>query len=186
MDDFVDVFMDNCIEKTPISFDFLLSLSPNLPTRFINKLKNEKFYSEESFFKKVDELYLEHESHFLFPNQLIAFYPQVIERVASRDITCNLSGAKIKMGSVYYTYHPFMENIKNGRVYTIHKKINAELGFVDYFPQNLVAYEDWYYKLKNAYYRTEDIIDFYFLSRECGENCLDPYLLGISKKKRRK
>ena len=186
MDDLDNIFNAGLIEKTPISFDFLLTLVPKLPTRFINKLKNEKFYSEESFLKEVDSLYLEYSSLYLFPNRLIAFYPQVIERVASRDITCNLSGAKIKAGSFYYTYHPFMEDIKNGRVYTIHKKINAELGFVDYFPQNLVAYEDWYYKLKNAYYQTSDMIDFYFLSRECGENCLDPYLLGISKKKRKK
>lgn len=182
----MDVFIDNCIKKKPISFDYLLSLSPNLPIRFVNILKNENFYSEESFFEKLEELYLEYESHFLFPNRLIAFYPQIIEKVASHDITCNLSGAKIKAGSFYCTYHPFMEDIENGRVYTIQKRINAELGFIDYFPQNLVTYEDWYYKLKNAYYRTDDIIDFYFLSRECGENCLEPYSLGISKKKRKK
>lgn len=186
MDNFIDTFIDDCVKKNPISFDFLLSLFPDLPIRFVNQLKNEQFYSKESFIQKVDELYLKHESHFLFPDRLIAFYPQVIERVASRDITCNLSGAKIKTGSVYYTYHPFMEDLKSGRVYTIHKKINAELGFIDYFPQDLVTYEVWCYKLKNAYYQTGDAIDFYFLSRECGENCLNPYLLGISKKKRRK
>lgn len=186
MENFDDIFISNCTKKIPIPFDYLLSLYPDLPVRFVNKLKNETFYSEESFLEELDRLYLEHQSSFLFPNQLIAFYPQLIEKVASRDITCNLSGAKIKAGSFYCTYHPFMEDIKNGRVYTIQKKINAELGFIDCFPQNLVTYEEWYYKLKNAYYRTDDTIDFYFLSRECGENCLEPYLLGISKKKRKK
>ena len=40
--------------------------------------------------------------------------------------------------------------------------------------------------LKNSYYRGDDIIDFYFLNRECSGSCLEPYLLGISKNKRKK
>lgn len=90
-------------------------------------------------------------------------------------------------GSIYYTYYPFIEDLLTGRVYTIKKKINAELGFIDLFPQDLFTYEDWYYKVKNAYYQNDDsIIDFYYLSCELGESCLEPYLLGKSKKKRKK
>lgn len=182
MDNYDDIFC----KRESIPYDVLLSLVPDLPVRFVNKLRNYSFYSEEEFLKKVDELYFEYSSHFLFPNRLMAFYPQVIERVASKELTCNLSGARIKVGSFYYTYHPFIEDIKSGRVYTIRKKINAELGFIDYFPQNLHSYEEWYYKLKNSYYQNGDIIDFYFLSRECGENCLDPYLLGVRNINRKK
>lgn len=171
-------------EKEPISIKYLLK-EVNLPVRLMNILVQKDFYSEEDFYKEVDKLTLEHTSYYLFPNRLISFYPQVIERCAKREITCNLSGARIKEGSFYYTYHPFMEDLKSGRVYTISKKIHAELSYIDYFPQNLFTYEEWYYKLKNAYYEHDDIIDFYFLSRECGENCLDPYLLNISKKKRK-
>jgi hypothetical protein len=115
------------------------------------------------------------------------FYPQVIERHAKSEITCNLSGARIKKGSIYYTYHPFIEDLESSRVYTIKKNINAELSFMDFFPQDLFTYEDWYYKIKNAYYLKENnIIDFYYLSSRCGESCLEPYLLNISKKKRKK
>lgn len=117
----------------------------------------------------------------------MSFYPQLKERHATNDLICNLSGAKIKKGSIYYTYHPFIEDLQTGRVYTIKKKINAELGFIDLFPQDLFTYEEWYYKVKNAYYQKEDnIIDFYYLSCELGESCLEPYLLGKSKKKRKK
>lgn len=170
----------------PINVDHLLK-EIDLPIRLINILKKREFYSEKDFFMTVDKLLLDHTSRFLFPNQLVSFYPQVFERQASNDLTCNLSGARIKKGTFYYTYHPFIEELKSGRCYTIKKSIKAELGYIDLFPQDLATYEEWYYKVKNAYYVSDDsIVDFYSLSMECGENCLEPYLLGVSKKKRKK
>lgn len=170
----------------PINIEKLL-MDVDLPIRLINILKGNVFYSEESFFKTVDKLVLEHTSHYLFPNKLVSFYPQVREYHASSDVTCNLSGARIKKGSIYYTYHPFIEELESGKVYTIRKNIKAELGFIDYFPQDLATYEEWYYKIKNAYYVNNDSkIDFYSLSVECGMDCLEPYLLGLSKNKRKK
>lgn len=181
------VEFNDCFEcLKPININNLLK-EIDIPTRIVNSLKLMNFYSEESFFKEVDKLVLAHTSHYLFPNELVSFYPQVREYHATCDLICHLSGAKIKKGSVYYTYHPFIEVLNSGRVYTVKKMINAELGFIDYFPQDLFTYEEWYYKLKNAYYPKEDnIIDFYYLSSVCGENCLEPYLLGQSKKKRKK
>lgn len=177
---------DNFSEiRKPIDIQNLL-LQIKLPIRLKNILKSNIFYSEESFFQTVDKLLLEHTSYYLFPNKLISFYPQMMERHATKDLTCNLSGAKIKAGNIYYTYHPFMEDLESGRVYTIKRKIQAELGFIDLFPQDLFTYEEWYYKLATSYYQKDDIIDFYFLSRECGESCLEPYLLGLSKNKRKK
>ena len=80
-----------------------------------------------------------------------------------------------------------MEDLETGRVYTIKRNINAEISFIDCFPQDLFTYEQWYYKVKNAYYDKQDSgVDFYHLSCECGENCLEPYLLAQSKKKRKK
>jgi len=159
----------------------------NIPNRIVNVLRLKKFYSEEQFFKEVDNLLLKHTSHYLFPNELVSFYPQVREYKANHELICHLSGSIIKKGSFYYAYHPFMEVLNNGRIYTIKSNINAELAFIDYFPQDLFTYEEWYYKLKNAYYSKDDnIIDFYHLSSVCGESCLDPYLLGQGKKKRKK
>lgn len=174
-------YFDNLV---PIKIDSLLK-EINLPVRLQNILKINKFYSEESFYQKVEQLTLQHTSQYLFPNQLLSFYPQVKERCATTNLTCNLSGAVIKKGSFYYTYHPFIENLKTGRVYTIRKKISAELSYVDCFPQDLFTYEEWYYRLKNSYYENSDnIIDFYFLSCECGEDCLDLYPLRKSKRKK--
>ena len=96
------------------------------------------------------------------------------------------SGAQLKPGSCYYSYHPFIEDLQSGIVYTIKKKIKTSLEYLDEFPQDLVTYEEWYYRLKNSYYVTQNNnIDFYHLSIQCGENCLEPYALGLSKKRRK-
>ena len=181
------VEFDNCFNNLEsIDINDLLN-DIDLPVRIKNILKSNCFYSKDAFYQMVDKLVLDHTSNYIFPNRLISFYPQVLEKQASSDIMCHLSGAVIKKGSLYYTYHPFMEDLKTGRVYTIKKKINAELGYIDCFPQNLFTYEEWYYKLKNAYFQSEDsIIDFYSLSVNCGYNCLEPYMLGKSKIKRKK
>lgn len=182
MGDFMLDNFDFDIISNPLDINKLLE-ELELPVRIVNILKDMKFYSEESFYKYVEKLLLEYTSKYLFPNKLVSFYPQIRERKASKELICHLSGSIIKKGSVYYTYHPFIEELESGRVYTIKKDINAELGFVDCFPQDLFTYEEWYYKVKNAYFNEDDKIDFYALSCHCGDNCLQPYLLGKSKKK---
>ncbi len=67
------------------------------------------------------------------------------------------------------------------------KRIIAEASYQDCLPQDIATYEEWYYKVKNAYYNTssDDIIDFYLLSCECGDSCLELYQLGQSKKRKK-
>ncbi len=157
-----------------------------LPSRILHILEEKDYDTEDHFFENFNRTVLEYTSHYLFPNRWIAFYPQVVEHHAICDTLCNISGAIIKKGSFYCTYHPFMEDLVSGRVYTIKKKINAEYSFMDYFPKDLVTYEEWYYRIKNAYYEENDsIIDFYNLSISCGEHCLEPYALGPSKKRKK-
>lgn len=159
----------------------------DLPIRVINYLKKQTFYSEKSFYNMVSKFILDHTSNYLLPNHIVAFYPQILERKASCDLTCNLSGSKIKKNSNYYVYYPFIDDLHNGRCYTLKKRIIAEVGYQDYFPQDIITYEEWYYKVKNAYYCAsfDDIIDFYLLSCECGDSCLELYQLGQSKKRKK-
>lgn len=80
---------------------FLIEMS--IPTRFANILKEKKYYTLDSFYKDVEILYSNYESQILFPGQLIAYYPQIIQKVAKNNITCQLSGGIIKKGSVHFT-----------------------------------------------------------------------------------
>lgn len=169
----------------PICIDTLLKQVDNLPVRLINQIKKEQFYSLESFFSYFEKLKLEYTSNILFPGRYMAFYPQVREYHARNFITCNLSGTKIFPGSSYYVYSPFIEDLKSEKVYCLKKKICTASDYVDLLPRDLITYETWNYKIKNAYFYMDqdDEIDFYLLSTECGENCLEPFELGKSKRK---
>ncbi len=178
-----DLFLESKKEKIDIQ-KYIKNLE--LPSRILHILEEKDYATEDHFLESLNRTTLEYTSHYLFPNKWIAFYPQMIKRHATHDTVCNISGAIIKKGSLYYTYHPFMEDLENGKVYTIKKKISVEYAFIDYFPKDLFTYEEWYYRIKNAYYEENDsIIDFYNLSISCGENCLEPYALGPSKKRKK-
>ena len=181
MDYFVPLELMEPIDVSSLLNEF------DLPIRVINYLKRQTFYSEKSFYDTVNKFILEHTSNYLLPNHMVNFYPQVFERKASSDLTCNLSGGRIKKNFNYYIYYPFIESLNNGRCYTLKKKIIAEDGYQNYFPQDIATYEEWYYKVKNAYYNvnSNDIIDFYLLSCECGDSCLELYQLGQSKKRKK-
>ena len=76
MGDLVVEFDDYFEILKPIDINNLLR-EVNLPVRLVNSLKQLTFYSEDSFFETVERLVLEHTSHYLFPNRLVSFYPQV-------------------------------------------------------------------------------------------------------------
>lgn len=180
MDELENLIFDNNF----IDISYLLQ-ELDLPVRLLNILKSKHFYSVDSFYQAVEELTQQYTSHSLFPNELVSFYPHVKERMARKDLICHLSGAYIRKGSFYYTYHPFIQNLVTGKVYTIQKKICTELAYIDYFPQDLLTYEEWYYRVHNAYCESDNgPIDFYLLSCECGEDCLDLYPLGKAKRKK--
>ncbi len=167
----------------PIDITSLLE-EIDLPIRLVNRLKIETFYSVESFYKTVENLKLKYISSYLFPNTYVSFYPQVRERHAMTDLTCCLSGGIIKKGSLYCSYSPFIENLERGGVYTIFKRLHVESYYVDYLPQDLFTYEEWCYRIENCYYENSDgPIDFYFLSRQLGDNGLALHRLGKSKQK---
>lgn len=163
--------------------EFLQKENIVLPLRMINRLKEKQYDSELKLYRAIETIALEYTSQLLFPHSYVAFYPQVVQYKASFRMTCQLSGAPIQKGESYYCYWPFIQNLSNSKVYTISKKIKSSLGYIDYFPQTLSEYEDWYYKLKNAYYSHSDVIDFYNMSVECGENALD--LIELHKQKRK-
>lgn len=157
----------------------------DLPIRIVNILKSKSFKSEKDFYKVLEDILIKYTSNYLSPNHLISFYPQLKERKASKNFSCDLSGIPIYSGRYYYTYHPFLEDLKSGKVYVTQKEIKTCIDYVDELPKDLFTYEEWYYRLKNCYYENNlnNNVDFYHLSTKLGDNCLEPYELGISKKR---
>lgn len=62
-----------------------------------------------------------------------------------------MSGTKIKRGSLYIAYHPFVEDFRNKKVYVTKREIKAISDFLDILPKDMVTYEDWYTRLNNCY-----------------------------------
>lgn len=98
---------------------YLEKLEYDIPTRIKNILKEETFYSEKDFYKKLEETILEHTSFYLFPGDLCSFYPKFVETKATKYFTCYLSGAPIVPGESYYTYRPLIQNLNTSKKYTI-------------------------------------------------------------------
>lgn len=163
-----------------------LKITDHLPTKIVNILKENHFKNEAEFYRFYEKLLIKYTNSYLIKGQFIEFYPIIQERIARSDFSCYLSGTKINCGNTYIAYHPFVEDLDNRRVYVIKKEIKALPDFLDVLPKNMVTYEDWHSRLKNCY-QNEIIngggVDFYNLSVECGENCLDLYPLKLSRKK---
>jgi hypothetical protein len=156
-----------------------------LPIRIINILKSKQYKNIEEFYQFYEELLIKYTSYYLFPNHFIEFYPQITKRKAKNNLTCDLSGQRIFKGSEYYTYHPFMEDLFSGDVYIIKKEIKVSCDYVNVLPRELLTYELWYCALKDSFDNNlVDNIDLYNLSVQRGDNCLYPYALGRSKKRK--
>lgn len=165
---------------------YLDNIDFEIPIRIQNKLKNEYFKNELDFYKKLEELTIKHTSYYLFPNNVCCFYPKVTEQIASKEYTCQISGAKIKKGENYYCYRPILENLTTNKVYTIKKSVIISTGYLEYLPQDLFTFEEWCQKLSEHYYREDDVINFYDFACNIGDNGLDLLEFDKDPLKRRK
>lgn len=166
--------MDINFETTthPNGEDYLKMLDIELPIRITNIIKTEIFYSKEEFYNFIEDLLDKYTSHFLFPNHYCSFYPSLEEYTSTRDTICHLSGAPIKPNETYYVYRPLLEDLTTKKIYTLLKSVQASLGYIDLFPSTLFEFEDWCYKIENAYYENDDQIDFYAFSSNYGNDVL--------------
>ncbi len=161
----------------------------HLPTKIVKILKEKHFRNETEFYRFYEELLMKYTSSYLLQSQWIEFYPIIKERTAKTDFSCYLSGTKIKKGDFYITYHPFIEDLETKKVYVTKREIKSIPDFLEYFPTDILSYEDWYSRLQNSYsYEIMNVggVDFYNLSIEGGEHCLDLYPLNLSKTKKKR
>lgn len=165
------------ISHEPNGSIYLDKIDFEIPKRILNIIKNTYFSNELDFYKNLENILLNFKSYYLFPNDYVSFYPHVVPAHSSREISCNVSGAKIKIGELYYYYRPLIENLTTTKVYTIQKTIKVAFGYQDILPQTLAQYEEWYQKSICGDYNHNDPIDFYELTSKCGNNCLFPHLL---------
>lgn len=150
-----------------------------LPIRVYNSIKDLKFNSVDHFYNHLTSFVENHTSRYLFPGEICYFYPAIHEQKALKEITCQISGAKIVENELYYTYRPLIDNITSGKVYTIQGTLKVSLGYYDILPQNLSQFEELCSNFKLGL--NSEVIDYYDFKVNAGDNALD--LKKLTKKK---
>lgn len=119
-----DLFLNNYSNNEKYIIDFLKRSNIILPSRMINDItKLSKHTSnEEEIYNNVCAVILKYTSNYLFPHNYISFYSVIKEKPSTKNLMCHLSNAPIKKGDAYYEFHPFIENLTNGRIFTTSKK----------------------------------------------------------------
>ena len=146
------------------------------------RIKNEMFFhrlprraSEKYFdnskslienYYRISSVCQEHVRLFLFPGHDMILYPKVTYRHATKTIWLHLGDYKIEKGDPYCVYRPLIEDLTTNKKYVLKKSLFASLDCVDLFPQDFRTFEEWDYKLQNAYFNPSELngIDFYEFS----------------------
>ncbi|MCI8347477.1 MAG: hypothetical protein HFJ12_06005 [Bacilli bacterium] len=97
--------------------------------------------SEEERYGILQLYYANNQSGYYFPNDLVAFYPQMKEQKASKEIVCNISETIISKGSCYINYRPILENLNTHEVYVLKRTIKCLPYYSDILPVNIRGLE---------------------------------------------
>lgn len=113
---------------------------------------------DNNYGKSIEEIerlieleYINWTSNCFFPNHVVAFYPNIKEYVAFRDILCHVCGGVIKAGSRYYAYRPMIRDVDTKRVYVLKKTMKVEIGYLELLPLSICEFEDMDMRIRNAY-----------------------------------
>ena len=142
-----------------------------LPNRLEKIVREEKI----SDYTDLEETLNDYTSYYLLPNHFVSFYYVMKLRSAKKERTCDISGSRIYKGSNYIIYHPFLEDLCDGKIYTIKKDIYCEIGYATDLPRNIKEYEYWYNCLVN---NIVDKMDFNTLANVKGQYCLELKPIG--------
>lgn len=144
----------------------------------ISKLMIDKFSKEVvqtlygapiiDIVEEIEEKSIENRSESLFPGQNIIVYPGIKEVKATRDYTCDFSGAKISKGSLYINYRPMLKNINNGDTYVLNKTIKTETSYIYDLPTNITELEEFNDRIINYEYYEDGYIHYDHLFNQRG------------------
>lgn len=134
--------------------------------------KYQDFFDEtkslEFNYSLFNQMKLELTSEYLFPGDLINYYPIIQTGTASKDYLCAITGSIIKNKSSYEQFKAFLYNLNKKTSY-VSKTIRYEIGSFNP-PNTLHEFENFIYKVTNAYqYNFEE---YYNISTNIGDNFL--------------
>lgn len=146
-----------------------------LTREVLEELESKSQYEQ---YELLQQYYLKNTSNYYFPNDLIAFYPRIIERRASRDIVCNISEVIISKGSYYINYRPLLENLNTKKTYVLKRTICCSLCYDNMLPTNIFELEELNDRIRNPNTDSDEI------SMETLRNYGEIKLLQLNKSRR--
>lgn len=106
----------------------------------------------------IEELKLEYQSHNIVPGSTVLVFPGIKEVRAQKEYTCDFSGSRINIGSIYVNYRPMIKSLDNGDVYVLKRTMRVETAYEYYLPTSISELEEFNNKINNyEYYEDEDI-----------------------------
>lgn len=132
----------------------------------IGKLFINDHESLEEISFNIDQYLQSITSEYLFPNNIINFYPTIKELKAKKTIQCDFSGSLIFKNNYYYLYRPLLHNLNNGKRYVLKRSIKVEIGYDEYLPKTFTEFEHFIYKLNNSYslQNSDGQLDYYTIA----------------------
>ena len=96
--------------------------------------------SEQKSFELYEHSLIDNYSH----GRLLICYPRVREAKAKKTYTCHMSGARINIGTRYYRYSIFLENINSNERYVLSRDIILESDYyVSELPSNIREIDEY-------------------------------------------
>ena len=118
--------------------------------------------SEQESYELYEQSLIDNYSH----GSILISYPRVREAKAKKTYTCHMSGARINIGSRYYRYSIFLENINTNEKYVLSRDIILESDYyVSDLPSNIREIDDYNSSIMNDSTRDELLL----FSQEYGE-----------------
>ena len=118
--------------------------------------------SEQESYELYEQSLIDNYSH----GRIMLCYPRVRESKAKKTYTCHMSGAQINIGTRYYRYSIFLDNINSNKRYVLSRDIILES---DYYatelPSNIREIDEYNNGITNDTTKDELLI----LSQEYGE-----------------
>ena len=106
-----------------------------------DKLHELNMLDDNTKYYKLLEYKQKNHSNYFFPNDLIAFYPNISEQRSRKEIICDFSGARISKGQLYISYRPLIENLDKKETDVLKRTIKCDTFYWDVLPQNIYELE---------------------------------------------
>ena len=118
--------------------------------------------SEQESYELYEQSLIDNYSH----GRIMLCYPRVRESKAKKTYTCHMSGARINIGTRYYRYSIFLENINSNERYVLSRDIILESDYyVSELPSNIREIDEY----NNGVIHDTTKDELLLLSQEYGE-----------------